>query len=70
MSLDQSEHIYYTLLSTIDGSAHLTIVSVRLCNNNNNNNNFKVTAKQDTKLVYENPLFVGQGTPSSFELVN
>lgn len=49
MSLDQFEHIYYTLLSTIDGSAHLTI---------------------DTKLVYENPLFVGQGTPSSFELVN
>jgi hypothetical protein len=25
---------------------------------------FKVTAKPDTKLMYETPLFVGQGTPS------
>ena len=26
---------------------------------------FKVTAKPDTKLVYETPLFVGQGTSSA-----
>ena len=35
-------------------------------NNNNHNNNdiLKVTTKPYNNLVYETPLFVGQGTPS------
>jgi hypothetical protein len=34
-------------------------------NNNNNNNNLflRSQSSQHTKLVYETPLFVGQGTP-------
>jgi hypothetical protein len=32
-------------------------------NNNNNNNLFLRSQPSHTKLVYETPLFVGQGTP-------
>jgi hypothetical protein len=43
----------------------LTIV-IHVYNNNNNNNLFlRSWPSQHTKLVYETPLFVGQGTPSA-----
>jgi hypothetical protein len=38
---------------------------IEICNNNNNNSFLRSRSSQHTKLVYEIPLFVGQGTPLS-----
>jgi hypothetical protein len=43
-------------------------ITLDINNNNNNNNNnlfLRLLPSKHTKLVYETPLFVGQGTPSS-----
>jgi hypothetical protein len=55
----------WTISNITAGTKEQVQVKITLDINNNNNNNLFLRSlpSQHTKLVYETPLFVGQGTP-------
>jgi hypothetical protein len=56
----------WTISNITAGTKEQVQVKITLDINNNNNNNvfLRSLPSQNTQLVYETPLFVGQGTPS------
>jgi hypothetical protein len=60
------KEVCWTISNITAGTKEQVQVKITLdINNNNNNNNLFLRSlpSQHTKLVYETPLFVGQGTP-------